>query len=733
MAVSDPTGTIARPLPAIARVDSPRRAAALDAADRRGGARGASWWASPRLAVGRAGGAGAGGRGVRGSPARARFGLPVELWDERLTTVEAVARGRESGLAGRPRQPRGLRAAEAYLAASRVSGCGPRTTAATGAARRRAAAAARTLAWLVVVVVMVAAAGLALAPWRRSAASTTPAAADHDGAARAALTFPRGSAPRGDRRAPRREDRDLAARATWRPRRPARAARALREDPPPDLARGLPLPGDVRDRRRAPRRRSSSTSSSRPTTDNTADVDYRYARSKNLTKYDVLIIASMIEREVRGARASGRWWRASSTTACNAGCGSTSTRRCSTRWASGRPTSPRPTSPSTRPTTRAAIAGLPPGPDLQPGPREHRAPPRARRRRTSSTTWPATTAAARHYFAPHAGPVRGRRGRARQARTAAGSDADRRRHPGRRDHRVAGGALAVAGDAQRGVRGARPQLGLRWPSRCTPTACGEAVRGLAAAGCARPERDDPPQAGGPRALLVPSRAAVRAIGAANTLVPDGEGGFRGDNTDAEGFLRAARRAGAARPGGARRAGDRRRGRGPGRRLRPARARRPRARGQPHARSGRPSWATRVPFVRDALDVVAGPVRRWWSTPPASACTATLCRAELPLAGLGPDQVVADLVYRPGGTPWLAAAAARGRAARWTGWGCCCTRARRRSSSGPAGAAGRGDARGPRPDRLAGRGPGPVASPVNHRPGEGLLVGCRAPVLRPYAV
>jgi shikimate dehydrogenase len=33
--------------------------------------------------------------------------------------------------------------------------------------------------------------------------------------------------------------------------------------------------------------------------------------------------------------------------------------------------------------------------------------------------------------------------------------------------------------------------------------------------------------------------------------------------------------------------------------------------------------------------------------------------ELPLAGLGRGQVVADLVYRPGGTPWLAAAAARG--------------------------------------------------------------------------
>jgi UPF0755 protein len=33
--------------------------------------------------------------------------------------------------------------------------------------------------------------------------------------------------------------------------------------------------------------------------DNTAGIDYRYARSKNLTDYDVLILASMVEREVR--------------------------------------------------------------------------------------------------------------------------------------------------------------------------------------------------------------------------------------------------------------------------------------------------------------------------------------------------------------------------------------------------------------------------------------------------
>ena len=66
----------------------------------------------------------------------------------------------------------------------------------------------------------------------------------------------------------------------------------------------------------------------------------------------------------------------------------------------------------------------------------------------------------------------------------------------------------------------------------------------------------------------------------------------------------------------------------------------------------------VPFVRDALDIVA--------SQSALVVNATSLGLdgdappeELPLAGLGPGQVVVDVVYRPGGTPWLAAAAARG--------------------------------------------------------------------------
>jgi putative Holliday junction resolvase len=95
VAVSDPTGTIARPLPAIARVDSPagrRELAAVIASE-----------APERIVVGEprtlAGERGAQARAAIGFARRlrARVDVPVELWDERLTTVEGVRRGREGG------------------------------------------------------------------------------------------------------------------------------------------------------------------------------------------------------------------------------------------------------------------------------------------------------------------------------------------------------------------------------------------------------------------------------------------------------------------------------------------------------------------------------------------------------------------------------------------------------------------------------------------------------------
>lgn len=202
-------------------------------------------------------------------------------------------------------------------------------------------------------------------------------------------------------------------------------------------------------------------------------------------------------------------------------------------------------------------------------------------------------------------------------------------------------------------------LGLNWLYAAfpvDPARVPEAVRGLAAAGCAGLNVTIPHKSAVIECCSSVSEA-VAAIGAANTLVPDGAGGFRGDNTDAAGFLRAldeqapldldGRDVLLIGGGGAARAvAFALRSRGA--RLRVANRTAARA-----AELGDP-----VPFVPQALDIVAGAC--------ALVVNATSLGlhgdgvpGELPLGGLGAGQVVADIVYRPGGTPWLGAAAARG--------------------------------------------------------------------------
>ena len=202
-------------------------------------------------------------------------------------------------------------------------------------------------------------------------------------------------------------------------------------------------------------------------------------------------------------------------------------------------------------------------------------------------------------------------------------------------------------------------LGLNWAYAAFPVhpdRVGEAVRGLAAAGCAGLNVTIPHKTAVIAACSEASDA-VRAIGAANTLLPDGDGGFRCDNTDAAGFLRAldeqapldlaGRDVLLVGAGGAARAvAFALRGRG-------ARVRVANRTAAKAAELGDP-----VPFTVAAMDMIAS----------ASAlvvnCTSLGLHGddvppELPLAGIGRDQVAADIVYRPGGTPWLAAAAARG--------------------------------------------------------------------------
>jgi len=202
-------------------------------------------------------------------------------------------------------------------------------------------------------------------------------------------------------------------------------------------------------------------------------------------------------------------------------------------------------------------------------------------------------------------------------------------------------------------------LGLNWIYAAfpvDPARVPEAVRGLAAAGCAGLNVTIPHK----QAVIDCCSSvsdAVAAIGAANTLVPDGDGGFRADNTDAAGFLRAldeqapldlaGRDALVIGAGGAARA-----------LVFALRSRGARVRVANRTPARAAELGEAVPFVPQALETVAARSALVVNTT-SLGLHGDAPPPELPLAGLGRDQVVADIVYRPGGTPWLAAVGARG--------------------------------------------------------------------------
>lgn len=151
--------------------------------------------------------------------------------------------------------------------------------------------------------------------------------------------------------------------------------------------------------------------------------------------------------------------------------------------------------------------------------------------------------------------------------------------------------------------------------------------------------------------------AVRAIGAANTLVPDGDGGFAAHNTDAEGFLRAIDEAAPVDlagetvlllgAGGAARAV-----------VHAVRSRGARVLIANRTRSRAEELGEAIAFEPAALRRAVGECRLVVNSTSLGMGRSDLPE-ELPLDGLGADHVVNDLVYRPGGTPWLHAASDRG--------------------------------------------------------------------------
>jgi len=204
------------------------------------------------------------------------------------------------------------------------------------------------------------------------------------------------------------------------------------------------------------------------------------------------------------------------------------------------------------------------------------------------------------------------------------------------------------------------ELGLNWcylPFPVPPERLGEAVRGLAAVGCAGLNVTIPHKRA-VIALASSASEAVEAIGAANTLVPDGAGGFWADNTDAEGFLRALDDAARLDLEGARvlviGAGGAAR----------AVAYAVRSRGAMIVGANRTAERAAeiadevVPFERPALDRAAATASLVVNAT-SLGMGSDRVPPELPLEGIGPGQVAYDLVYRRGGTPWLHACAARG--------------------------------------------------------------------------
>ncbi len=156
----------------------------------------------------------------------------------------------------------------------------------------------RTLLWLGLILVMVAAVGWALA--RGSFGDDAPAPAAEDAAPSAKLLIREGLR-REEVAALLEADTDLSGERYLALTGPGARGQALSGTGRPTSLEGFLFPATYE----LPEDATASDLVDlqlEAYEANTADVNYRYARSRNLTEFDVLIIASMIEREVAVAR-----------------------------------------------------------------------------------------------------------------------------------------------------------------------------------------------------------------------------------------------------------------------------------------------------------------------------------------------------------------------------------------------------------------------------------------------
>ena len=175
----------------------------------------------------------------------------------------------------------------------------PRDAARPDRPRRRArGGGGRTLIWLGLIVLLVIAVGWALA---RGSFGDDPAPAPADQAAGGSTLLIREGLRREDIAALLDKQTDISGERYLALTGPGPRGRALAGTDRPTSLEGFLFPATYE--------LAKETTASglidmqlEAYEANTADVNYRYAERRNLTKYDVLIIASMIEREVAVAR-----------------------------------------------------------------------------------------------------------------------------------------------------------------------------------------------------------------------------------------------------------------------------------------------------------------------------------------------------------------------------------------------------------------------------------------------